>query len=232
VSHINVTMAQINTKRHWRFAATRMKNMLESAAKAGATILTLNEISKEQALYIKKTPGWDIAWTINDHLPKGGWGGNAVAWKRSEWEMKNSWASAVSIDYRPGTLRNGFGRPIKKTINQACVSLRNKHNDFPLKVMAFHFPTEFNDASNSRERARDKASAFAKVQIRRGVNVILGGDGNNIFPKAKGLQMADRDGPDATFSSGKVVGKKVLKFKRKLQSDHNGLLAVLRFDLD
>lgn len=227
---IDVTVCQINTKRHWPRPASRMLKMLKTAEREGATIITLNEISWEQANAIKALPGWDIHWEVNDHLKGGGWVGNAIAWKVSEWTCQRSWGQPTTIDYRAGRLLQGrFGPWFQRVITQACVRLQNTSSRFCLVIQAFHYPTAFNSNEKSRERAANRTAGFVSARIKRGVAVILGGDGNNIFAKTKGLRMMVREGPDAIQSTGKLLSSVILPFKRRLLSDHNGALAKIRF---
>lgn len=225
-----VTVAQINTKRHWANAAARIVRMFRDARRTGATIITLNEISKDQAEAIKAMPGWDIHWEINDDLPGNNWGGNAVAWRTDHWILERGWAMPVEIDYRRGKKSDKrLGPWFKKVIKFACVRLQSAKNRFKVVVQSFHNPTRYNSNAESRQKCVDKSARFAAGRIKRGIAVILGGDGNNIFAKTTGLRFMGREGPDAILSNGSPVRRLVLQFKTKRLSDHNGLLAAAKF---
>lgn len=205
--------------------------MLRSAEKRGATILTLNEISKEQALAIQALPGWDIFWVINDHLRGGNWSGNAVAWKTTVHNRTKGYAREVEIDYRTGKKFSPVKGPWKKrTIRFACVELVSVENkEHAISIQAFHYPTQFNSNDKSRKRCADSSAQWAAARIENGDAVVLGGDGNNIFATLKGLFTMGREGPDAVLSNGRIRQVITLLFKRLLLSDHNGLLVIIRF---
>lgn len=229
-----VGVAQINAKRHWLRPVARIVRMVKKAQKNGATIITLNEISKDMALAIKALPGWDVHWEINDELPGNNWQGNAVAYRVDHWICDRGWAMPVAIDYRRGKRSDArMGPWFKKVVKFACVRLQaRKIPGFRLVVQAFHNPTRFNSNEASREACVRKSGRFAAGRIKRGVAVILGGDGNNILPSTPGLTLVAKHGPDAILSSGRRIGKVVvLFFKLLLLSDHNGLCVKLKFSM-
>lgn len=224
-------LCQINTKRHWPKAAKRMIKMLRSAEKRGATILTLNEISKEQAEVIKALPGWDIFWTINDRLRGGNWAGNAVAWKVDNWTREKGYAREVEIDYRAAKKFSPIKGPWKKkTIKFACVELTSVENvAHAISIQAFHYPTPFNSNEKSRQKCVVSSSQWAEARMENGDKVALGGDGNNVFPEIEGLGSKNREGPDGVITNGRCRQAVTLFFKKLLLSDHNGLLVTIRF---
>lgn len=229
MTFLDVGVGHINVKRQWPLAVRRMIRMLKQEQKKGARVVTLNEISKEMALAIKALPGWDIHWEINDELPNGNWSGNAIAWRTDHFEAERRWAMPVEIDYRRGK-RGNMGPWFKRTIKFACVRLRSiKYKTFKFVVQAFHNPTRFNSNEKSREACVDKSSRFAAGRIKRGVAVILGGDGNNILPATPGLKVAAKEGPDAILTSGVTLWMEVMLFKILRLTDHNGLVAMIRF---
>lgn len=231
--HFEVIVAQVNTKRHWALESIRMLKMLRLAEKDGATIITLNEISRAQAYAIKNLPGWDIHWEINDHLKGGNWAGNAVAWKTKEWSCKKRWAQEVIIDYRRGKKSDpAMGKWVKKTIKQACVRLVSETLDYHgIMVQAFHYPTRFNSNDESRELAAAYTAEFARAHIDAMLPTVVGGDTNGCLPETPGLHLMMRDGPDVIKASGRYLKGKVLRFKRRLLSDHNGILVQIRFKI-
>lgn len=201
--------------------------MFRKAAREGADVITLNEISKEQAMAIQALPGWDIFWVINDHLPNGNWSGNAVAWRLSAFSFIKGWAKSTEIDYRRGRkVDRRMGPWHKRTVHQACIRLTDKSGFVsPLDVMAFHNPTAFNSNPESRQKCQEAEQEFMDVRIGRKQPAAAGGDGNNVFAKP----LKAREGPDGVVSWGELLSEKVLNFKIRGWSDHNGLLVKLRF---
>lgn len=228
-----VGVAQINAKRHWLKPAARMERMVKRAQKEGATVITINEISKTMALAIKALPGWDIHWEINDNLPGDNWSGNAVAYRVDHWVLDRGWAMPVEIDYRRGKRSDiRMGPWFKKVIKFACVRLRSKKIPaFKLVVQAFHNPTRFNSNEKSREACVEKSSRFALGRIKRDVAVILGGDGNRILPTAPGLRLVAKEGPDALLTNGRRVLQSIVLLFKPLLSDHNGVCVKLQFSV-
>lgn len=229
--HLDLVVAQINTKRHWPFAVKRVLRMHRKAARQGADIITYNEINKEQAEAILALPGWDIFWVINDKLRGGSWSGNAIAYRVSSVKLEKAWAKTTEIDYRRGRKRDAqMGPWFKKKISQACVRLADKDGfPHPIDVQAFHNPTKFNSNEVSREACASDTSRFVSIREERNQPVVASGDGNNIFGTAPGAPLVFRDGPDGIISNGKVISRMVLPFKLMLLSDHNGIMVKLRF---
>ena len=208
-----------------------MVYMVIEAEQAGASIITANEVSKEQFEAVLRMPGgWAGHYEINDRLRNGGWGGNAVFWKTSKWDLEKAYGRPHEIDYRRGLKYGPKGPYYKRFLTQACVQLRHKkHVGLLVDIQAFHYPTEYSSNEASRNSCVRKTSNWAAVRIANGHEVVTGGDGNGLEPDTKGLYLAGREGPDRLKTTGKVIRKVVLQFKKKKKSDHNGIFALVRF---
>lgn len=146
----------------------RMRGALELLEASSVEIVVFNEFESPQADVVLADGDWELhRATGNSRLRRGGYSGNAVAWRGDMWEQ-------VSVDE--------FTVPWQVTLHMPVVTLRSRATGRQIRVIGVHNPASTRRQGN-QQAARDTARAIEREMVRRlvaapQVPVVLMGDMN------------------------------------------------------
>ncbi len=154
----------------------RMRKSLAWLKAGPISIVALQELEKSARSVIADDPDWAV-FHGNANTDSVRWdGGNAVMWKRDQWESAEGDAQQFPIRYND---IDGAA----KTLWMPCVRLKNKDGGRSLTVVSIHNPSGPRREAIRADARRQEKDAIQTL-LRDHDRVIVAGDFNEVQPAA------------------------------------------------